>query len=120
VSDFAVTIADGPSRDERTVTVGTTLADLFAGDRSVVAARLTDPVGTRLVDLATLAKAGDVVEPVAADSEDGRAIIRHSTAHVLAQAVQQAFPEAKLGIGPPIRNGFYYDFDVEKPLRRRT
>jgi len=116
VSDFAVTIADGPSRDERTVTVGTTLADLFAGDRSVVAARLTDPVGTRLVDLATLAKAGDVVEPVAAVSEDGRAIIRHSTAHVLAQAVQQAFPEAKLGIGPPIRNGFYYDFDVEKPF----
>ena len=116
MSDFAVTIADGPSRDERTVTVGTTLADLFAGDRSVVAARLTDPVGTRLVDLATLAKAGDVVEPVAADSEDGRAIIRHSTAHVLAQAVQQAFPEAKLGIGPPIRNGFYYDFDVEKPF----
>ncbi|WP_194917854.1 threonine--tRNA ligase [Catenulispora rubra] len=116
MSDFAVTIADGPSRDERTVTVGTTLADLFAGDRSVVAARLTDAAGTRLVDLATLAKAGDLVEPVAADSEDGRAIIRHSTAHVLAQAVQQAFPEAKLGIGPPIRNGFYYDFDVERPF----
>jgi threonyl-tRNA synthetase len=116
VSDFAVTIADGPSRDERTVTVGTTLADLFAGDRSVVAARLSDDNGGRLVDLATLAKAGDVVEPVAADSDDGRAIIRHSTAHVLAQAVQQAFPEAKLGIGPPIRNGFYYDFDVERPF----
>jgi threonyl-tRNA synthetase len=116
VSDFPVTIADGPSRDERTVTVGTTLADLFAGDRSVVAARLSDDNGGRLVDLATLAKAGDVVEPVAADSDDGRAIIRHSTAHVLAQAVQQAFPEAKLGIGPPIRNGFYYDFDVERPF----
>ncbi|MBS2538861.1 threonine--tRNA ligase [Catenulispora sp. NF23] len=116
MSDFAVTIADGPSRDERTVTVGTTLADLFAGDRSVVAARLTDAAGTRLVDLASLAKAGDVVEPVASDSEDGRAIIRHSTAHVLAQAVQQAFPEAKLGIGPPIRNGFYYDFDVDRPF----
>ncbi|WP_194927124.1 threonine--tRNA ligase [Catenulispora pinisilvae] len=116
MSDFAVTIANGPSRDERTVTVGTTLADLFAGDRSVVAARLTDAAGTRLVDLASLAKAGDLVEPVAADSEDGRAIIRHSTAHVLAQAVQQAFPEAKLGIGPPIRNGFYYDFDVDRPF----
>ncbi|MEY9891688.1 threonyl-tRNA synthetase [Catenulispora sp. MAP12-49] len=116
MSDFAVTIADGPSRDERTVTVGTTLADLFGGDRSVVAARLTDAAGTRLVDLATLAKADDLVEPVPADSEDGRAIIRHSTAHVLAQAVQQAFPEAKLGIGPPIRNGFYYDFDVERPF----
>ncbi|WP_194898295.1 threonine--tRNA ligase [Catenulispora pinisilvae] len=116
MSDFAVTIANGPSRDERTVTVGTTLADLFAGDRSVVAARLTDAAATRLVDLASLAKAGDLVEPVAADSEDGRAIIRHSTAHVLAQAVQQAFPEAKLGIGPPIRNGFYYDFDVDRPF----
>ncbi|GAA2026354.1 threonine--tRNA ligase [Catenulispora yoronensis] len=116
MSDFAVTIADGQSRDERTVTVGTTLADLFAGDRSVVAARLIDGAGERLVDLATLAKAGDVVEAVAADSEDGRAIIRHSTAHVLAQAVQQAFPEAKLGIGPPIRNGFYYDFDVDRPF----
>jgi threonyl-tRNA synthetase len=116
VSDFAVTIADGQSRDERTVTVGTTLADLFAGDRTVVAARLAEGAGGRLVDLATLAKAGDVVEPVAADSEDGRAIIRHSTAHVLAQAVQQAFPEAKLGIGPPIRNGFYYDFDVDRPF----
>ncbi|MBW8803430.1 MAG: threonine--tRNA ligase [Catenulisporales bacterium] len=116
MSDFAVTIADGQSRDERTVTVGTTLADLFAGDRTVVAARLADGAGTRLVDLDVLAKAGDVVEPVAADSEDGRAIIRHSTAHVLAQAVQQAFPEAKLGIGPPIRNGFYYDFDVDRPF----
>ncbi|GAA1954840.1 threonine--tRNA ligase [Catenulispora subtropica] len=116
MSDFAVTIADGQSRDERTVTVGTTLADLFAGDRTVVAARLADGAGQRLVDLSTLAKAGDVVEPVTADSEDGRAIIRHSAAHVLAQAVQQTFPEAKLGIGPPIRNGFYYDFDVDRPF----
>ncbi|MFD1047434.1 threonine--tRNA ligase, partial [Kibdelosporangium lantanae] len=48
--------------------------------------------------------------------EDGRSVIRHSTAHVLAQAVQQLFPEAKLGIGPPIKDGFYYDFDVEKPF----
>jgi threonyl-tRNA synthetase len=52
------------------------------------------------------------VTPVAADTEDGRAVIRHSTAHVLAQAVQGLFPEAKLGIGPPITDGFYYDFDV--------
>ncbi len=49
-------------------------------------------------------------------SEDGRAIIRHSTAHVLAQAVQDLFPEAKLGIGPPVENGFYYDFDVPTPF----
>lgn len=50
--------------------------------------------------------------PVAADTEDGRSVIRHSAAHVLAQAVQELFPAAKLGIGPPITDGFYYDFDV--------
>jgi threonyl-tRNA synthetase len=52
------------------------------------------------------------VAPVAADTEDGRSVIRHSAAHVLAQAVQELFPAAKLGIGPPITDGFYYDFDV--------
>jgi threonyl-tRNA synthetase len=56
------------------------------------------------------------VEPVAADTEDGRSVIRHSAAHVLAQAVQQQFPQAKLGIGPPIKDGFYYDFAVETPF----
>jgi len=56
------------------------------------------------------------VEAVAADTEDGRSVIRHSAAHVLAQAVQQEFPEAKLGIGPPIKDGFYYDFQVERPF----
>src|SRR5258708_1051706 len=54
------------------------------------------------------------VTPVAANSDDGRSVIRHSTAHVLAQAVQDMFPEAKLGIGPPITDGFYYDFDVPR------
>jgi threonyl-tRNA synthetase len=56
------------------------------------------------------------VEPVAANTEDGRAVLRHSTAHVLAQAVQQQFPEAKLGIGPPVKDGFYYDFDMDRPF----
>nr|BFE80548.1 hypothetical protein GCM10020093_031490 [Planobispora longispora] len=59
---------------------------------------------------------GDVIEPVEAGSADGRAVIRHSTAHVMAQAVQEIFPEAKLGIGPPVENGFYYDFDVAAPF----
>ena len=53
---------------------------------------------------------------MAADTEDGRSVIRHSAAHVLAQAVQQLHPDAKLGIGPPITDGFYYDFDVDKPF----
>lgn len=56
------------------------------------------------------------VEPVAANTEAGRSVIRHSTAHVLAQAVQDLFPDAKLGIGPPIKDGFYYDFDVADPF----
>ncbi|HEX6356087.1 threonine--tRNA ligase [Actinophytocola sp.] len=73
-------------------------------------------VDGRLRDLSWTPEADAQVEPVAADSEDGRAVIRHSAAHVLAQAVQQQFPEAKLGIGPPVRDGFYYDFDVDKPF----
>nr|WP_225443155.1 threonine--tRNA ligase [Lolliginicoccus lacisalsi] len=56
------------------------------------------------------------IEAVPAASDEGRMVIRHSCAHVLAQAVQQEFPEAKLGIGPPIRDGFYYDFQVDRPF----
>src|SRR5258708_8889186 len=63
-------------------------------------------------DLPSLLAERDAVEPVTIDSPGGLAIMRHSAAHVLAQAVQDLFPEAKLGIGPPIENGFYYDFDV--------
>ncbi len=72
-----------------------------------------DPSG-KLRDLAWTPAEQIEVEAVAADTEDGRGVIRHSCAHVLAQAVQQQFPEAKLGIGPPITDGFYYDFDVEQ------
>jgi threonyl-tRNA synthetase len=59
---------------------------------------------------------GAVVEPVRIDEPDGLMVLRHSCAHVLAQAVQQVNPDAKLGIGPPIRDGFYYDFDVAEPF----
>ncbi|MBN9742190.1 threonine--tRNA ligase [Amycolatopsis sp. A1MSW2902] len=70
----------------------------------------------KLRDLAWAPDAEAQVEAVAANTEDGRSVIRHSAAHVLAQAVQQEFPDAKLGIGPPVRDGFYYDFAVEKPF----
>ena len=79
-----------------------------AADAIVV---VRDPDG-RLRDLSWTPDADTDVTPVAADTEDGRSVIRHSTAHVLAQAVQDLFPDAKLGIGPPITDGFYYDFDV--------
>ncbi|MCE7480758.1 threonine--tRNA ligase [Microbacterium profundi] len=69
-----------------------------------------------LKDLATTVTTTDEVEPVTIDSEDGLAILRHSTAHVLAQAVQRINPQANLGIGPPITDGFYYDFGVETPF----
>ena len=71
----------------------------------------------RLRDLDWTPAEETAVEPVAIDSPDGLNVLRHSTAHVLAQAVQDVFPEAKLGIGPPIENGFYYDFDVAKPFQ---
>ncbi|MDH6278299.1 threonyl-tRNA synthetase [Aurantimicrobium minutum] len=79
-------------------------------DRSIVAMR----VNGELRDLAHVLSVGDVVEPVTIDSADGLNILRHSAAHVLAQAVQNVNPEAKLGIGPPVTDGFYYDFDVEE------
>ncbi|MGX5771194.1 threonine--tRNA ligase [Microbacterium ureisolvens] len=89
-------------------------ADGFAlfPDRSVVALR----VNGELKDLATVVEETDAVEPVTIDSPDGLAILRHSTAHVLAQAVQRINPQANLGIGPPITDGFYYDFGVEHPF----
>ncbi len=70
----------------------------------------------KLRDLSWVPGADAEVVPVAANTDEGRSVIRHSTAHVLAQAVQGLFPQAKLGIGPPITDGFYYDFDVPEPF----
>ena len=89
-------------------------ADGFAlfPDRSVIALR----VNGELKDLATVVTESDTVEPVLVSSPDGLSILRHSTAHVLAQAVQRIRPQANLGIGPPITDGFYYDFGVADPF----
>ncbi|CAA9372588.1 MAG: Threonyl-tRNA synthetase [uncultured Nocardioides sp.] len=99
-------------REEQTTTTGTKAWELFRDDADVIAAR----VGGELKDLAYELRDGDEVEGVDISSTDGRDILRHSTAHVMAQAVQQLWPEAKLGIGPPVADGFYYDFDVETPF----
>ncbi|GAA1613031.1 threonine--tRNA ligase [Leucobacter chromiireducens] len=90
------------------------MADGFSlfTDRSIVAMR----VNGELRDLATEVTETDTVEPVAIDTEDGLNILRHSAAHVLAQAVQRINPETTLGIGPPITDGFYYDFDPAEPF----
>ncbi len=107
-----VVINRAGAKSEHSVAAGTTAAELFADDKAVVAAKVN---GVER-DLSHVVSDGDEIEPIAIDSPAGRAILRHSTAHVLAQAVQDLYPEAKLGIGPPIENGFYYDFDVPRPF----
>ena len=89
-----------------------TAFDLAGDDRSIVAARINGVVS----DLASPVSEDDTVELIPIGSPEGLTILRHSTAHVLAQAVQDTFPTAKLGIGPPINDGFYYDFDIERPF----
>jgi threonyl-tRNA synthetase len=96
---------------EHVVEAGTTAGQALAA-AGVVAARING----ELRDLACELADGDSLDPVGIESPDGLAILRHSTAHVLAQAVQGLHDEAKLGIGPPIENGFYYDFDVAHPF----
>jgi threonyl-tRNA synthetase len=113
VSQINVSVVRSAAAAQQTVTAGTKAWELFADEPDVVAAR----VDGELRDLAFELADGATVEPVAIGSSDGRDILRHSTAHVLAQAVQELFPAAKLGIGPPIVDGFYYDFDVDEPFR---
>ena len=85
---------------------------LFANESTIVVCTINGQMRDLWTDLAD----GDQIESVSIDSPEGLAVLRHSTAHVLAQAVQEVFPETKLGIGPPIKDGFYYDFDPERPF----
>ncbi|GAB3195105.1 threonine--tRNA ligase [Nocardioides hungaricus] len=112
MSDLKIVLAHADAREDRTVTAGTRAWELYRDEEKVIAAR----VNGELKDLSYELQDGDETEGVAIDSRDGHDILRHSTAHVMAQAVQQLWPEAKLGIGPPVENGFYYDFDVETPF----
>ena len=108
--------ASAPVRVPAGTTAGTAVREAglpTSGPGAVVVVRDADG---RLRDLAWAPEDDVEVAPVGADTEDGRSVIRHSAAHVLAQAVQQLHPDAKLGIGPPITDGFYYDFDVATPF----
>ena len=110
----------------RSIEAGTTGTALFERDRAVVAMR----VDGEPWDLGRAVPAGASVEPITLDSEDGLNILRHSATHVMAQAVQEIFPDVNLGIGPFITDGFYYDFggidavtpellrDIEKRMKR--
>ena len=112
MSSMSITIASDNTREQRVTDTTTTGLDLFGDDRTIVAVRVND----ELRDLHLPLEPDDVVEPVKINSPDGLNILRHSTAHVAAQAVQSIHPDAKLGIGPPITDGFYYDFDVAEPF----
>lgn len=95
-----------------TLEAGTTGTTLFAEESTVVVMR----VDGELWDLSRELPDGASVEGVDITEQDGLNVLRHSTAHVMAQAVQQLFPGSKLGIGPYITDGFYFDFDVEEPF----
>lgn len=105
---IAVTV-DGIDTDLES---GVTGLDLFGKDRQIVAMKMNG----KEVDLATPLPDGATVTSITIDSPEGLAILRHSAAHVLAQAVQNVNSQADLGIGPPIADGFYYDFGVDQPF----
>ena len=112
MADLAIAVVTAEGEEARSLPEGTTAADVVGDGRRVVVARING----ELRDLATILGDGDVVEAVGVDTPEGLAVLRHSTAHVLAQAVQDTFADAKLGIGPPVKDGFYYDFSVETPF----
>ena len=108
MTSFVVNV-DG---EDQEVEPGTTGLDLFGKRRDIVAMTLNG----KEVDLAAELPNGSVVSAITVGSPEGLAILRHSSAHVLAQAVQDVNPHADLGIGPPITDGFYYDFGVDEPF----
>src|SRR4051795_6555609 len=108
--DIRLTVDGSPHVVEAGTSAGKVFFDL--GIEAVVARAN----GETLKDLAWVPDDGDIVESVPMATDEGRAVLRHSAAHVLAQAGRQLFPEAQVGIGPPITNGFYYDFDVARPF----
>ncbi|MFF0708746.1 MULTISPECIES: threonine--tRNA ligase [Gordonia] len=114
--DNAMVTSPATIRVPAGTTAGTALREHELPNKGPEAVVVVRDAAGQLRDLSWAPDLDTDVEPVAANTEAGRSVIRHSTAHVLAQAVQDLFPEAKLGIGPPIKDGFYYDFDVAEPF----
>ncbi len=109
---LSITLVRPDSREQKVVETGTTGLDLFGSDRSIVAMH----VDGETWDLHREVPADAEIEPVQITSDEGLSILRHSCGHVSAQAMQDYIPEAKLGVGPPIRDGFYYDFQLPQSL----
>ena len=108
-----ISVKDGPSGDIQTgVTVGSALSDLGVVDRDILAARVDGAV----VDLSSALSGNSVVEALRFDSAEGREVYRHSSTHLMAQAVKELFPSVQLTIGPALEDSFYYDFAFERPF----
>ncbi len=115
---ITITLPDGSKRDfEQAVTVGEVAASIGAGlAKAALAGRVGEGATSRLVDLSHRVVADASLAIVTDRDADGLEIIRHSTAHLLAYAVKQLFPQAQVTIGPVIENGFYYDFAYSRPF----
>ena len=114
MSEISVLLPDG---SERRVADGTTGLELASSiSRNLGKAAVAIEVDGRESDLSTSLHDGCRVRIVTSDSDEGRHVLRHSTAHVLAQAVTRLYPGAKYTIGPAIENGFYYDFSYKRPF----
>src|SRR5438105_2130002 len=110
MADITVTLPDGSSK---TLPDGATAADLASSiGKGLAKAAVAATLDGREVDLSTPLPDGATVSVVTDNTEEGRYVLRHSTAHVMAQAVTDLFPGAKYAIGPPIEDGFYYDFEL--------
>jgi len=108
-----ISVKDGPSGDIQTgVTVGGALSDLGVVDRTILAAKVDGAV----VDLSCSLSESSILEPLRFDSAEGREVYRHSSTHLMAQAVKELFPSAQLTIGPALEDSFYYDFAFERPF----
>ena len=108
-----ISVKDGPSGDIQTgVTVGGALSDLGVVDRNILAAKVDGAV----VDLSCSLSESSILEPLRFDSAEGREVYRHSSTHLMAQAVKELFPSAQLTIGPALEDSFYYDFAFERPF----
>lgn len=108
-----ISVKDGPSGDIQSGrTVGDALSQLGVADRDILAAK----VDGAIVDLSRSLTGNSVVEPLRFDSAEGREVYRHSSTHVMAQAVKELFPSAQLTIGPALEDSFYYDFAFERPF----
>ena len=108
-----ISVKDGPSSDIQTAgTVGEALSELGVASRDILAAKVDGVV----VDLSRPLSGSSIVEPLRFDSPEGREVYRHSSTHIMAQAVKELFPSAQLTIGPALEDSFYYDFAFERPF----